>query len=180
MCAQGVERAARRSGCSLRGGAFEVEFLKRAFLLLVEPPSVEPEAGDAEKACIARYVMLARPLPDMTPVSFAEIPQARTYVNPFQGRVLGAFLAVFGREPEKLARAAESLGGKKAPYGRHSWTLRVFPLVELSFVLHPADEEFEADATVLFPRGLFEVFEVEDAVVMAELASRALVRAVPR
>ncbi|GAH62252.1 unnamed protein product, partial [marine sediment metagenome] len=111
--AQGLERAARRSGCPLRDGAFEVELLGRAFLLRVEPPSVEPEAGDAEKACIARYVMLARPLPDLTPVSFAEVPRARTYLNPFRGRVLGAFLGAFGRAPERLARAAEALGARK-------------------------------------------------------------------
>ena len=164
----------------MRGGAFEVELLGRTFILRVEPPSLEPEAGDAEKACIARYVMLARPLGDPTPASFAEIPQARTYLDPFRGRVLGAFLAVFGRAPGALADAARALGAEKAPYGEEAWTLRVFPAVELSFVLHAGDDEFDAEATVLFPRGLFDVFEVEDAVVMAELASRALVRAAPR
>ena len=129
--------------------------------------------------------MLARPLPDLTPVSFAEVPRARSYLNPFRGRVVGAFLGAFGRAPETFARAAEALGARKVPYGKEApapsgveaWTFRVFPLVEISFVLHPADEEFEPEATVLFPRGLFEVFEVEDAVVMADLASRALRRA---
>ncbi len=144
-----------------------------------EPPSVKPGASDAEKACIARYVMLARPLPDATPVGFASIPQARTYLGPFRGRVLGAFLGIFGRAPGKFAAAAKTLGAKKAPYGEEAWTLRVFPLVELAFVLHAGDDEFEPDATVLFPKGLFDVFEVEDAVVMAELASRALRRAAP-
>lgn len=178
--AEGLERAGKRSGCALREARFEVEFLGRTYLLRAEPPSVEPEAADRDKACIARYVMLARPLVDVTPVGFADVPRARGYLGPFKGRVLGAFLGVFGRAPEKLARAAQSLAGERAPYGDEAWTLRVFPLVDLSFVLHPGDEELEPEATVLFPRGLFDVFEVEDAVVMAELASRALRRAASR
>ena len=182
---EGIEKAARRSGSRLRGDSFQVQFLGRAFLLRVEPPSVEPEADDAEKACIARYVMLARDLRDRTPVSFADIPRARGYLAPFRGRVIAPFLAAFGRSVDEFSRAAAALGGKRAAFGGEApaasggeaWALRVFALVEISFVLWKGDDEFGPDATVLFPRGLFDVFEVEDAVVMADLASRTLRRA---
>jgi len=46
--------------------------------------------------------------------------------------------------------------------------------VELVFVLDAGDDELPAAGQVLFPREFFDAFAVYDAVVMADLASRAL------
>jgi hypothetical protein len=181
---------ARECGGRPRGAVVEVDCLGRTLAVDVGAGEVrvvtedggpvgDSPAADSLAAVAARYVMLARGLPDDPgpDVGFADWPDARNYAGPFKGRALGALVGVFGRDAEAFARAAEGLGGEAVEIdasGAVAFRLRVFPLVTVTVILHPGDDEFPADGQMLFPRGLFEAFAPDDVVAYGELVSRAL------
>jgi hypothetical protein len=176
--------SAAQAGGRADSGIVEIELLGRKLAVDLAAREVRDREGgrvdDYIAAVVTRHLVLARKLPrDLGPdVGFADDKDARGYLGPFRGRVLGPLLGRFGRDPDGFARAAEALGAERLEdledIGAVAFRVRVFPRVALVFVLHPGDEEFGADGQVLFPREVLRVFEVEDAVTTAELASRAL------
>ena len=181
---QDADTVATRAGGRLAGGVIEIELVGRGLAVDLVAREVRDGDGalvdDFTAAVVARHLALAHRLPgDLGPdVSFADEVNARGYLGPFRGRVLGPLLGRFGSDPDGFARAAEALGGERVPQmdeiGAVGYRLRVFPRVALVFVLNPGDDELPAEGQVLFPREVLRTFDVEDAVTMAELTSRAL------
>jgi hypothetical protein len=182
-----AETVAACAGGRLADGVVEIELLGRGLAVDLRAREMQEEGegdgalvDDFTAAVVARHLALADKLPgDLGPdVSFADDEDARGYLGPFRGRVLGPLLGRFGSDPEGFARAAEALAGERLPQmdeiGALGYRLRVFPRVALVFVLHPGDDELPAEGQVLFPREVLRTFDVEDAVTTAELASRAL------
>lgn len=177
-----VEKIASASGAEIRDGRIVLEVLGQSILVDLDSRTVQGNSGEpvSERlaAVAARYLLLAgRMNGDAEPrVSFAEIADARGYEGPFRGRVIAPLLARFGRRAEAFREAAASLGGEEVRNEGSGlgFRIRVFPRIRLAFLLHPGDEELAPGGQVLFPRALFSAFTVEDAVAMAELASRAL------
>ena len=186
-----LERVAAAAGGRLAGSVVEIELFSgprgRKLAVDISAREVRDHEGrrvkDYVAAVVTRHLVLAPKLPpnpeELGPdVSFAEDENARGYLGPFRGRVLGPLLGRFGSDPEGFARAACALGAERLEdleeVGALAFRIRVFPRVALVFILHPADDEFGPDGQVLFPREVLGAFEVEDAVATAELASRAL------
>jgi len=185
-----LEELARRSGAKALEGrvAIALEVLSRSLVVELDSRRVLDPSGaevpDSIAAPVARYLALSAKLDGLAracgpdEIGFADDPSARGYLGPFRGRVVAPLLARFGHDPEAFSRAAAALGGERAheleASGALAWRLHVFPRARLAFILHPGDDELEPECQVLFPRAVFRAFAVDDAVAMAELASRAL------
>jgi hypothetical protein len=178
------DEIARASGGTADGAAVNLVVLGREVRADLASRTITTVGGDPVEeraaAVIARYLAYAGGLlqRQSSMIAFADRSEARGYVGPFRGRVLGPLLAKFGRDPEGFAAAAEAAGGERAPNeeppGGVAYRLRVFPRLALLFVLNPGDEELPAEGQVLLPEALFEAGWVDDAVAVADLASRAL------
>ena len=187
-----AERAGGRlsaDGHGASGRTVELDVLGRTVVADLDAREVRLRGGaagggarvdDAIAAVVARYLALSGGLAaDAGPeIGFADCADARGYLGPFRGRVLAPLVRRFGRDPDSFARAAEGLGGERAPglegSGGTAYRLRVFPRLPVTFIFHPGDDEFAPEAVALFPRAAFEVLAVDDVVAAADLASRAL------
>lgn len=107
-------------------------------------------------------------------ISFKEIPGGMIYLQPFDGRVLGAFKAFFGKDASKLIRSGEKIGGRIAKYGDASVTLDILPHFPVTYVIWEGDEEFPANATALFDASAPCYLPTEDVVVAAAAGSSLL------
>jgi hypothetical protein len=109
-------------------------------------------------------------------LSFRELPDGLIYDSAFQGRASGRIAAAYGRDNEGFIQAATMLGGERLTYGDASFMFRVFPRLSLAVVLHLADEEFEANANVLFDAAATHYMPIEDLSVVGGLVASRLVK----
>ena len=184
IAAADPEALAGRAGGTLRGRTIELILLGRPVSVDLDRKAVIEEGGaaasDAVAAPVARYLARCGGLGETGGdwLGFADDANARGYLDPFRRGVVAPLLAAFGRRPEDFAQAAALLGGERVPAletpGSAAYRVRVLPRVDLVFVLSPGDDEFPAEGQVLFPRGLFRAFAVDDLVWLAGLAARAL------
>lgn len=109
-------------------------------------------------------------------ISFKEIPGGMIYLQPFNGRVLGAFKAIFGKNAGLLTKVGEKVGGKIDRYGDASVTLDILPCVPITYVIWEGDEEFPANATALFDATAQYYLPTEDLVVAAAAGASLLTK----
>lgn len=129
----------------------------------------------AAKVVLLHYLLTAggQPLSGQL-VSFKEIPGGMIYLQPFNGRVLGFFKAVFGKKANLLAQVGEKLGGQSARFGDAAVTLNVLPQLPITYVIWEGDEEFPANATALFDSTAQYYLPTEDLVVAAAAGASLL------
>ncbi|WP_425060554.1 hypothetical protein SCACP_12820 [Sporomusa carbonis] len=107
-------------------------------------------------------------------VSFKEIPGGMIYLQPFNGRVLGGFKAIFGKNAALLTKVGEKLGGRIAKFGDAAVTLDILPRIPVTYIIWQEDEEFPANATALFDATAPYYLPTEDLVVAAAAGSSLL------
>jgi len=120
-------------------------------------PGLEFEAGasvlpDHVLALVLYYLARSDGTPPTgRPISFAELPDGRFYVQAFRGYTGAALAREFAEKPEALERAAGSIGGRPAagPADR-TWRFDALPKVPLWVLWWSGDDEFDARAEVMF------------------------------
>ncbi|SDF49700.1 DUF3786 domain-containing protein [Sporomusa acidovorans] len=129
----------------------------------------------AAKVILLHYLLTASGSPLTGKwISFKEIPGGMIYIQPFNGRVLGAFKAVFGKKAELLTKAGEKIGGSNARFGDVAVTLNILPQLPVTYVIWEGDEEFPANATALFDATAQYYLPTEDLVVAAAAGASLL------
>lgn len=83
---------------------------------------------------------------------------------------------VFGDNGELFFKAGLKLGGKKVNIGDVGIQINVFPNVPMAFGLWLADDEFPADATILYDSSAVKELHVEDVAGLCSLAADEIVR----
>ena len=109
-------------------------------------------------------------------ISFQELEGGKGYYPAFRKRVIKPIADSFGKNPSDLIKAGEKFGGQKIEHGDAGIRINVFEKVPLGFVVWSGDEEFGPDANVLFDAGVKGVFSSEDMVVLAEIATRSMIK----
>jgi hypothetical protein len=105
--------------------------------------------------------------------TFADLANARSYSDVYQGRVIARLCATAGRDAETLSAAAKSLDGRSAADGDLAFDFDLFPRVSMRLIWHAPDDEFPPSATLLVPENIESYFCSEDIVVLSEsLVSR--------
>lgn len=82
----------------------------------------------------------------------------------------------FGNKGELFLKAGDKLGAKKYPSGDIGLEINVLPNVPAALVLWLADEEFEADATILFDYSATKELHVEDLAGVGSFAVDEFIR----
>lgn len=139
-------------------------------------PDIEISSVDSEekpsirdKILMLHYFTLARGTPLTNKIiTYKELPGGDVYFPTFSKRTIKPLLSNFGEEPERLLKAAESLGGHKEDYGDVAITIDVFSCVPITLVLWRGDDEFPPAGNFLFDNTISNYLTSEDITVLCE------------
>lgn len=106
-------------------------------------------------------------------VPFQELKDARPFGPAFVRGNLLPFARTFSGHVRELKNACESLGGLILPYSDAGYQLKAFECIPVRFLFWDGDEEFPAQANILFDRGVTDFIHVESTV---SIATAGLVR----
>ena len=148
---------------------FRIPFLDRVYQ--VDYPHFEfkdQSAGDKEiplqeQVLILHYMMVREmPPPANRWVSYREIPGAAFYYGAFVKRAIEPLKKVFGQNIAAFSRAAQQLNAREIKNGDAAYEFKVLPAVSLQLILWSGDEEFPAEASILFDKHIGQILSPED------------------
>jgi len=164
------------------GGRFEVPFFGSMYHVRWPDGSTAP-AGGRGTVDISTHIILLHYLlsADGTPlaskwIAFRNLPGGLGYEGAFQGRAGLRLAHAFGSDQAPFSAAARALGGEPLDFGDASFMFRLLPLVWLAVVLHTADDEFPADANVLFDGATAHYLPTEDLAVLGGMLASRLIK----
>lgn len=169
LARESLASISRRSGFAEADGGLAVPFLTRRYRL--DYPSFHfSDVADAaaevplqEQVLILHYLLGAEAgLPSQDWVAYREIPGASFYYSAFVKRAIAPLKKVFGGNVAAFCKAATALGGQAIAAGDAGFELRVLPRVAVQFILWEGDEEFGAEANILFNPGIQGRLSPED------------------
>jgi hypothetical protein len=139
--------------------------------------------ADGEDADVATRILLLHYLltADGTPmaskwITFRQLPGGLGYDAAFQGRANLRLARTFGQKLVAFENAAAALGGERLDFGDAAFSFRVLPRVWLAVILHLADEEFPANASVLFDASAHHYLPTEDLAVLGGMLAGQLIK----
>lgn len=105
---------------------------------------------------------------------FRELRGASPFTGAFKKLILDNLAKSFsGRLPE-FCLAAEKLGGQKINYGDAGYVILAFDCIPIQFILWDKDDEWEAEANILFDYSVTDYIHVESVVTLASEGCRRL------
>ena len=121
-----------------------------------------------EQVLILHYLMAPKmPLPTGQWISYREIPGASFYFSAFVKRAVEPLKKVFGQNPSGFTSSAEKLHGIKIDSGDAGFEFKILPNVILQLIIWSGDEEFPAEANILFDKTIGEALSPEDVAWLA-------------
>ena len=155
-------------------GQIRIPFLDRTFLVdfpgLTFKDQQDPssEVPVQEQVLILHYMVPESiPAPSGKWIAYREIPGAAFYFSAFVKRAIEPLKKVFGQNPAGLVKAANVLDGKKISPGDAAFEFAILPKVPLQVILWAGDEEFPAEANILFDQTIGDILSPEDAAWLA-------------
>jgi hypothetical protein len=147
------------------------------------PGGTVQRAQDGEEADVPTTILLLHYLltADGTPlgdqwIAFRSLPGGLGYDAAFQGRANLRLARAFGSRQASFETAARALGGEPLAFGDASFMFRILPRVWLAVVLYLADDEFPANANVLFDAAAGHYLPTEDLAVLGGLLAGRLIK----
>jgi hypothetical protein len=113
-------------------------------------------------------------------VSYRELPSGGFYYPVFRSRAESPLIKRFGSQPQLFKKAACSLGGEPAQYGDLAFKIIAFPRLSLVYILWTENEEFPANASILFDSSAQNHLHIEDLAYLGETITRELIRSAQR
>lgn len=153
-----------RTGALFEDGEYCLDFMDRTYRIGM-PGAVFAEPRDITivEVLLLHYLTTTgnHPAPG-SPAGFASIPGAMFYFPSFKRRALDRLVSAFGTRPDELGKAISSLGGSRWSTGEHSWSIPVFPRIDVICQIFPGDDEFPPDANLLFTDTVSNLLPTED------------------
>ena len=169
----------QRTGAVYDNSSYRVPFLGTTYT--IHMPDVRFDSSDnltIVEVLILHYLTTTGTVPVKGEfVSFSGLPGAMFYFPSFRNRALLGLVHTFGSQPAALAKAAETLGGQRWHTGEHAWVLPVLPRVDIVCTVYPADDEFPAEANMLFSDSISNFLPVEDTAFLGGFVVGMLTRA---
>ncbi len=153
-----------------RDGNIVIPFLDRTYNLnfpgfvFQDADDPEREVPIQEQVLILHYIESLKQLgPAGRWIAYREIPGAKFYFDAFVKRAINPLKKVFGNSPDMFIEAAKRAGCTVIDEGDAACQINIFPRVPLRCILWVADEEFDAEANILFDETAGEFLSPEDA-----------------
>jgi len=141
-------------------------------------PGSEAQIPIRDKILLLHYLLTAKGTPlSGNLITFKELPEGIVYFRTFQQRTIRHIVNRFGQEPKGLIEAGLKINGEKTDMGDAGITIKALPRVPVTFVLWKGDEEFPAEASLLYDSTITDYLPVEDIIVLSEALTWKLVRA---
>jgi hypothetical protein len=177
LAAQPFSELCERTGLTCReDGRLQIQFLDRTYgvdypdFRFEDLAAPEREIPLQEQVLILHYMVGADPnrLPgDM--IAYREIPGASFYFGPFVKRAVNPLKDTFGRNREAFHKACRALNGTPIDAGDAGYRFQVLPQLALHYILWEGDDEFDAEANILFNESTGDILSPEDAAWLASL-----------
>jgi hypothetical protein len=177
LAAENLNTIAQRSGFDIDGTAgLRVPFLDRFYI--VTYPDFEFEDRDnpetqvplQEQVLILHYLQGCRPRREGRWVAYRELPGAGFYFGAFVKRAVEPLKKVFGQNVAALNKAAAGLNAVPIETGTAGFQLDLFPYAPIQMIVWEGDDEFPAEANILFDAAIGDYLSPEDAAWLASLA----------
>jgi hypothetical protein len=188
---QDADVIARRSGCSRDpDGNLHLRFLWKEYVVSPHDFTVRiaPD-GDVPSSFVTSLILTYLANADGTPpsgrwIGFRDLPDGMFYVQAFQGYSGSRLARELPGGVQIFQRAAEALGGQPLELGSAGYAFEVLPQVWLAVVYWEGDEEFPAQAQILFDRADTHYMPTDGLAILGSqmvgqiltIASRLLVR----
>jgi len=168
-----------RTGATFNDGVFCVEFLGTSRAIHMPDARFEPAEGPRIVEVLVLHYLTTTGNQSTRGdyLSFGAIPGAMFYLPSFRKRALLKLLQAFGDEPGSLGPAAATLGGGAWATGEFAWVIPVFPRIEIVCQIFPGDDEFPAEANILFPDTIVNFLPIEDIAFLGGYVTGVLIRA---
>jgi hypothetical protein len=180
---ESFEKIADRSGFELsEGNSLHIPFLDRTYRVsypqfdFTDQVDGEKEVPIQEQVLILHYLM-AEEIPDLSGqwVSYREIPGASFYYGAFIKRAVDPLKKVFGQNMAGFSGSAEKLKAHKIENGDAGFEFRMLPAVPLQLIIWEGDEEFPAEANILFDKTIGRMLSPEDVAWLAGMVVYRLI-----
>lgn len=152
----GRDEIVERSGCSLdANGHYRLEFMGRAYAVDQAFVVRRVDTGDEAATFIQSIILMYLATADGTPpfehwISFHELPDGQFYEQAFRGYSGEELVRGLNGDLDAFKRAAAQLHGEPIGLGDAAFAFRVLPRLRLAIVMYAGDEDFPAQARVLF------------------------------
>ena len=153
---------------------FQIPFLDRIYLVSYPQFEFDDQSVSAKEVPIQEQVLILHymmapvmPSPSHHWIAYREIPGAAFYFGPFVKRAVEPLKKVFGENLAGFSRAAQKLRPKEIENGDAGFEFRVLPAVPLQLILWAADDEFPAEANILFDQNIGQILSPEDVAWLA-------------
>ena len=98
---------------------------------------------------------------------FARLKDAGPFGPAFQRSIIDVFAATFSGKSQELAQTLMEMGGVRLPVGDVGYQLSAFECIPVRFHFWDADDEFPAQANLLFEASATDFIHVESLVTIA-------------
>ena len=177
LAEQSLTDLAAASGFDVAGdNSLVAPFLDRTYHLsypdfgFSDPAAPDREIPLQEQVLVLHYLLgsgSSRVTGDW--IAYREIPGAGFYFSVFAKRAIDPLKKVFGENLDGFRSAAAVLNGQPVDAGDAGYIFTLFPKAPLQLILHAGDEEFPAEANILFDSGIRDQMSPEDAAWLASL-----------
>lgn len=150
---------------------------KTGIISYLDHPEEIPNFGTVITIYNTFHYAIDTPVASGNLVPFRQVKRVYPFERAYQQTILKGFQDAFtGHVPELIA-ACKKLGGTKLPQGDAGYILPVFPFLNIAVLFWDADEEFEAQANMLFDSEITLFMHEENVVSVASDALYYLTRA---
>lgn len=176
LALQDIAQIAGRSGCAmLDDNTLRIPFLDRIYHVTAPVFTFTDEIDPAaqiplqEQVLILHYLLGSRPELKNHWVAYREIPGAGFYFGAFVKRAIDPLKKVFGQNTDGLQKAADRLGAVPIDTGNAGFRVTPLPFAPIQIIVWEGDEEFPAEANILFDASVGDYLSPEDAAWLASL-----------
>ena len=113
------------------------------------------------------YYSAAHPVASGNLVAFRQVKRVFPFEAAYRRTIISRLQELFSGKTEELRKACEALGGTLLPQGDVGYVLPVFPFLNIAVLFWDKDEEFEAQANMLFDSEITEFMHEENVVCVA-------------
>jgi hypothetical protein len=165
----------KRSGFeSPDADTFRIPFLDRIYRVgfprfEFEDMTKEKKEIPLQEQVLILHYMSAGEIPETSGhwISYREIPGAAFYFGAFVKRAVDPLKKIFGQNLSGFRNAAVKIHATAIENGDAAFEFKVLPAVPLQLILWKADDEFPAEANILFDSTIGQILSPEDVAWLA-------------